>query len=45
MAMVNSLLLLTEMDMKENGRMVKNMVKVIIMTKMDRDMKENGKMT
>ena len=45
MAMGNSLLQLTVMDMKENGRMVKNMVKEIIMTKMDRDMKENGKMT
>jgi hypothetical protein len=33
------------MDTKENGGMVKNMEKVIIMTKMDRDMKENGKMT
>ena len=45
MAMGNSLLQLTVMDMKENGRMVKNMVQVFIMTKMDRDMKENGKMT
>ena len=43
--MVNSLLLLTAMDMKENGGMVKNMEKAIIMIKMDRDMKENGKMT
>ena len=33
------------MDMKVNGGMVKNMVKVIITTKMDRDMKENGEMT